>query len=366
MSFETALFAALLSVTGIGLFSLLIPSNWLPKGSRVRELIESNKTDQTNDQEETQVSLLEAKPLVLAFLGLSLPVFAFADLLEATTIRRDKPRLALLPALLWGAGFSLIFFLGSTLTKILGFAFMVTSLVILLTFSYLGQGFFTMRMGGLPLYRPEVYGPILSEYLAPGTGVQSSRDYPRSRFLVTLFSVLMALASPYQAYGIALLIWVLSSVALTFASINHRIDQSLEEETRMVLAIEGTNKESARCQAGMAILTAKLIKAEGQKKWDKPDEAANKSLIKDAKALVQARKIPEIQDCLKANRIEWIRTKGRLHLFCQRHNLCPRHFPETLSRDASTAGGTTDGTGTLEPTAIFDTGTTDAGTEEDF
>lgn len=283
--------------------------------------------------------------------ALVLPGLVVRDLFELAIRTFRVGSLGLLLPMAWGSVYAAYLISSDPLTRVLGLAFLGVLTFALFILSVLGHGFMTMRVGGLPLYRKDVYIPLALEYMAPGTGVQAASDSDGLSFLIRALFVLLILSGIPGLPVVGVLAWVVVSATTTLSAVNRRLDQTLEQETRLLVSLEGTHAASARCQAGMSILTAQLIKSLGKGTWKPPEFERNLPLTKDPEALRAARKVPEVQECLKESRLRWMRSKGQLHLFCERHNLCPRPMPQALDREASTAGGSTEG-GTIEPTLV--------------
>ena len=208
-------------------------------------------------------------------------------------------------------------------------------------------------MDGLPverMLRSEVGRPLLLEALAPGLG-HADQGREGAALLVLLATIACLGLTPL---GIGLLMGGLAYV-LALASVVlgglERLRELDRDEARILLEMhDASSAEKTRCQAGMSILTARLARATHRGRWAVPVLERGAAPLEDPEAKALAARIPEVMPCFTEGRVQALSSGPAVHLYCQRHNLCPSPLPRTLDRQASTAFRPHEGTASGEPT----------------
>ena len=205
-----------------------------------------------------------------------------------------------------------------------------------------------MQRGGGDLARlmhPEVRGPVLQELAAPGSG-HALQGHPEVGHQLLLGALLVYTLSFLHA-GLSLPalvvvggIWLYSLGGVYNRGLERRA-ALLGEERDLLLGLEDTGQGKARCQAGMGILTARLIDEARKGRWSPPSLGDGRPRLEGPGIEKLVARIPEAQACFRVGNLSLMLADGKLHLFCEQHNLCPTALPEVVDRELSTGGGGT-------------------------
>lgn len=213
----------------------------------------------------------------------------------------------------------------------------------------LGVAVGALWLTGLPplerLLRSETWRPSLRELLTPGMGhVDLGR--PRTPWVVGWMMSFLLVFGPTGPGAVLVGGLLAFSLGLTLLGGLDRARELEREEVRLLLSMGEESEEKARCQAGLSLLTARLVPLVRRGEWEPP--ALEKGSLplegKQIRALVA--EIPEVAPCFHAGRVLLHVSRGVPHLLCQRHNLCPSPLPRACDREAGTMSGSTAGTST--------------------
>lgn len=179
---------------------------------------------------------------------------------------------------------------------------------------------------------------VLLEAFAPGAG--HARQGTPEMVPVALLTGLACLVSAPLGLGLMAggMLWALSILAVLSRGIEER-ERLAHEEARLLLDMEEASVEKARCQAGMAILTARLVEAARRRDWRPPVLERGHAGLEGEAVRILVAAIPEAVGCFKEGRLRILQASGGVHIFCDRHNLCPAPLPAGLDREAATRFG---------------------------
>ncbi len=190
--------------------------------------------------------------------------------------------------------------------------------------------------GRLPtLVSAPVRTPCLIEAVAPGLG-QAATGKPGRIGLALVVGCLTLLAAPfgigYLAAGAA---WAFSILVVLYRGLEAE-EARREETSRLLLEVEDPGVGKTQCQAGMAILTARLFRASLEGRVILRPQRGKGGLLQDPALASLAAKIGELEACLAHGRLELRRQGEVVRVHCVRHDSCPSPLPATTERSAET------------------------------
>ncbi len=228
-----------------------------------------------------------------------------------------------------------------------GLAYIVSGLVLV---PLVVGGLFRMLTDARPqaAFEPEVLPSALAEVFAPGLGhLRHGEETGALSVAVVVAASLALLGGPpgLLLSGTLVVISAMMVVARGYV----RLREREAEEARLLLDLEDASPEKVRCQAGMALLTARLVEAHRQERWvpEVPRRGAARLRGDPVPALVAG--LPEVAPCYKEGRIKILRAGSGLHLYCERHDLCPSPLPREVDRSAPTRDRVAELDGGSEP-----------------
>jgi hypothetical protein len=208
------------------------------------------------------------------------------------------------------------------------------------------------------LLRREVWEGLLLEVMAPGLGHQGQGRKHAPWVTGGLLAVALAMAPGWVGLWIGGGLFCLSLAGVFLIGLD-RAREVEREEARILLDMADDSEEKRRCQAGLAILTGRLIRLHRRGEWFTPVQEKGSAPLagKVLKALVA--EIPEVAPCFLAGRVQVHVSRGSTHLLCLRHNLCPSPLPAHCDREMGTASGSRSTDGSMEEasTRLLDSST---------